>query len=69
MAQGLADQYGISGYVRNLPSGDVELLAEGVAQDVELFLTALRERMSRYIEDCSVATVEPTGAKEFRIRH
>ena len=37
-AQGLAADYTVAGYVRNLPNGDVELVAEGPADQVDAFL-------------------------------
>ena len=39
--QHLAAGYTVAGHVRNLPNGDVELVAEGEADEVERFLTAI----------------------------
>lgn len=41
----------VTGYVRNLEDGGVELAAEGEAAEVEGFLAALRERMAGSIRD------------------
>jgi acylphosphatase len=68
-AQGLAAGYPIAGYVRNLPSGEVELVAEGEAEPVESFLTAMRQRMAGYITDVKLEDAAPTGQHGFRIRH
>jgi len=38
----IAQQFPISGYVRNLPDGRVELLAEGERDQVEAFLASVR---------------------------
>jgi acylphosphatase len=38
-----AERYGISGYVRNLDDGRVEVLAQGEEADVTAFLDALRQ--------------------------
>jgi acylphosphatase len=35
-AQGLAEDFDVSGYVRNLPGGDVELVAEGPVEQVDI---------------------------------
>ena len=41
-AQGLADQMGVAGWVRNLPEGHVEILARIPPRYKEPFLAALR---------------------------
>lgn len=48
-ATGIARQYAVSGWVRNLPDHRVELLAEGEAGEVLAFLAAVRERMADHI--------------------
>src|SRR5437764_1074324 len=68
-AQHLAKDFAVAGYVRNLPSGDVELVAEGAAEQVDAFLTAVSERMAGYIEQTSIHEVEPCQCKGFHIRY
>ncbi len=68
-ARGLAAGYPVAGYVRNLPSGEVELLAEGEDSAVEAFLAAVAQRMAGYISNTTVQDVAPTGQRGFRIRH
>ena len=41
--RGLADQMGVTGWVRNLPGGEVEVLARIPLSRKEAFLAALRE--------------------------
>ena len=41
--RGLADQMGVTGWVRNLPGGGVEVLARIPSSRKEAFLAALRE--------------------------
>jgi acylphosphatase len=50
-SQRLAERYAIAGYVRNLPDGRVELVAEGEAATVEAFLTAIRAELGDRIRD------------------
>jgi acylphosphatase len=59
----------VAGYVRNLPSGDVELVAEGSAEDVDALLGEVAERMALYIESATVRDEPPAGHEGFRIRH
>lgn len=41
----------IDGFVRNLPDGSVELVAEGARDVVESFLAAIRDEMGDLIRD------------------
>jgi acylphosphatase len=67
--QRLAAGYPIAGYVRNLPTGEVELVAEGEAEDVETFLAAVGRRMAHYITNTTVQDAAPSGQRGFHIRH
>jgi acylphosphatase len=68
-AQFLAEGVAVAGYVRNLPNGDVELLAEGSAEDVDRFLGAVAQQMAEYVVETTVQEQEPSGLKGFRIRY
>jgi acylphosphatase len=68
-AQGLAAGYPVAGYVRNLPSGEVELVAEGEDSVVEAFLAAVAQHMAGYITNTTVQDAAPSGQRGFRIRH
>ncbi|MBX7071716.1 MAG: acylphosphatase [Pirellulales bacterium] len=63
-AQRLAGRFAVTGFVRNLPAGNVELVAEGVPLEIERFLSAVREQMSDGIQSEQAATSDATG--EFR---
>ena len=67
--QHLAAGYTVAGHVRNLPNGDVELVAEGEADEVERFLTAIAVRMAGYIGRTDIREEPPAGRQGFHIRH
>src|SRR6266852_5668904 len=68
-AQHLATAYDVVGYVRNLPSGDVELVAQGSAEEVDAFLAAIRHHMAGHIEKDFVQDATPTPDKGFHVRY
>jgi acylphosphatase len=68
-AQNLAEDYAVNGFVRNLPSGLVELVAEGEPGPVAEYLAALERRMADYIEQKSERNEESCGHQGFRIRY
>ena len=67
-AQWLARGRAVAGYVRNLPTGEVELVAEGAPDQVDAFLAVVSERMAGYITRATVQDAPPTGATGFHIR-
>jgi acylphosphatase len=68
-AQSLAAQYPVRGFVRNLPNGDVELVADGAEKDVDAFLAAVAQRLAGYIRKADVRDEEPGGHEGFHIRY
>ncbi|MBV9126268.1 MAG: acylphosphatase [Planctomycetes bacterium] len=68
-AQHLAEQAGVTGYVRNLPTGEVELVVEGLPAQVEDFLAAVSQSMTGNIKDTRVQDEPPGGYSRFSIRH
>lgn len=50
----IAKHYDVCGYVRNLPSGQVELVAEGNFDELDRFLAAIRQRMQDFIRDVEI---------------
>jgi len=65
-----ARDLGISGFVRNLINGDVEVLASGEPEILNTFLEELRRgpRMA-HVRDMKIATVDEYGSSDtFEIR-
>ena len=69
-AQHLARSHPVAGYVRNLPDGDVEMVAEGEAKDLDALAQAIARQMEGFIRDTNVSTAPATGQLSgFAIRH
>lgn len=47
----IAKSFPVTGWVKNLPSGNVEMVAEGSKATCGDFLAAIRDRMFEYIND------------------
>jgi acylphosphatase len=67
--ESLANNFTIGGYVKNLPNGDVEVVAEGTADQVDAFLDAISRRMEHYIKHATVTDVPTAGYGDFSIRY
>ena len=68
-ARHVAQRFAVTGFVRNLPDGRVQLLAEGAQDEVERFLEAVASAMEGNITDAAVAEMSPTGQfASFEIR-
>ncbi|MFH0909744.1 MAG: acylphosphatase [bacterium] len=58
----IAARFKVSGYVKNLPDGDVELVAEGTEPEVLAFLAAIRgSHLGRFIVRELLRWSSPTG--------
>jgi acylphosphatase len=68
-AKTVAAGFEISGFVRNLPDGRVELVAEGPRAELEAFRAAIRDAgLSGFIRDESVSWVAArNGFRGFEI--
>jgi acylphosphatase len=66
----IAIQHDVSGYVRNLPDGRVELVLEGPDQEMDQVVDAVSHRMTGYIKKVDLNTAPATGEFDyFQIRH
>ena len=65
----LASDFRVTGYVRNLDDGRVQLVGEGEADELTRFLDAIAARMARYIRRTAVDSRPATGElADFEIR-
>jgi acylphosphatase len=68
--QRIAQHYTVTGFVRNLPNRQVELVAEGAPAELDRFLAAVAEAMAGYIHKTEARTGPPTGEyARFDIAH
>jgi acylphosphatase len=66
----LARGFLVTGFVRNLSDGSVQLVAEGDAAEIVAFLDAIRHEMGQYIGNVQ-ETIRPAAGSfpTFEIRH
>ena len=50
-ARSIARRFNLSGYVRNLPNGDVEMFAQGVTENIAGCIREIENYFSGYIRD------------------
>ncbi len=61
----VAEAFAVTGYVRNLPDGNVEVMTEGVEQELVDFLNGIRgAQVGRYIAKEQVRWMPATGQYE-----
>jgi acylphosphatase len=66
----IAMQFDVSGYVRNLPDGRVELVLEGPQQEIQQMIQAVSDKMSDYIRNVDTSIAPATGEfSHFHIKH
>jgi acylphosphatase len=68
--QELAARFAVTGYVRNMPDGRVELVIEGSDDQVDGLVDAIKQRMRQYIRKVDVQIAPATGEfDDFSVRH
>ena len=69
-ANRIARQYNITGFVCNLPDGDVEMLVQGSEQDIDNCIADIQDYFAGYIQDTNVEPV-PYNSRhtDFRITY
>ena len=65
----IAQTLPVSGYVRNLPDGTVELVAEGSEDDLNLLIRNISEELKTNIQNIEQESIEVTGFDGFKIAH
>jgi acylphosphatase len=66
----IAGNYEVTGFVRNLPDGRVELVAEGTEAELTAFLTAVDERLGSHIRSTAIDRRDATSEfSRFQITH
>jgi acylphosphatase len=58
---GVARRFAVTGWVRNLADGRVELAVEGADREIGRFLQAVAETMADCIDEAAFADETPTG--------
>ncbi len=68
-AQRVAAGYAVTGFVRNLRDGRVQIVLEGQSQQIDSFLASLQARMGGYVRNMTATEVAPTGEfSSFEVR-
>ncbi len=66
--ESIASRFDVTGFVRNLPDGRVETVAEGARRELDRFQQAIENGMRGHIQQVAVTEAPATGGFEaFRI--
>src|SRR5687767_1164587 len=61
----IAQAFAVTGFVRNLANGKVELVAEGSEPEIGRFLAQIADKLGDSIDDTAISVETATG--EFRV--
>lgn len=67
-AEYAAENYGVTGWVRNLYDGSVEMEAEGTERSIDDMIIAIEKGTYIEIQDMSVKTIPVEGSSFFEVR-
>jgi acylphosphatase len=67
-AHRMAHRHQLTGFVRNMPDGTVEMLAQGLAQDIDDCVRDIKDYFGNYLRETRIQEI-PTDPKyrDFRI--
>lgn len=57
----IAERFSVTGFAENLPDGRVRLIVEGLPEEIDLFLAAVRNELERHVRGVDVKHREATG--------
>ena len=67
-ARRAADRRQLTGYVRNIPNGSVEMLAQGRSEDIDDCIQDLKEYFAGYLKETRIEEIPPdTKYIDFKI--
>jgi acylphosphatase len=58
-AHRMAHRHQLTGFVRNLPDGTVEMLAQGSARDIDGCIRDIKDYFDDYIRDTEIREIPP----------
>jgi acylphosphatase len=58
-AHRMAVRHHLTGFVRNLSDGSVEMLAQGSADDIDECIRDIRDSLAGYVRETTIADVPP----------
>ena len=69
-SRNIAIQHNVTGFVKNLPDGRVQLVVEGPDDETQCCVDQIKERMSGYVNNVQETQFPATGEfPNFSIRH
>lgn len=67
-AHRIAKLHQLKGYIRNLPDGTVEMLAQGYTEDIDDCIQNIKESFAGYIRETNIQELPPDPRyKDFKI--
>jgi len=67
-AHNIANRYGLTGWVRNILDGSVEMLAQGPSDDIDDCLRDINDTFADYIRETKIEQIPPNPQyKDFKI--
>jgi len=64
----IANRYGLTGLVRNLPDGTVEMITQGTPRDIADCIQDIKESFGVYVRETKIEEITPNPQyKDFKI--